>query len=73
MTTQTAFPLRGQAARLEALRAVLRPMETATMTSGEVVTACQNAVPDATINEIVQALRHVACEHIEEADKAACA
>jgi hypothetical protein len=69
MTPPTAFPLRGQAARLEALRDVLRAMETANMTPGEVVTACQNAVPDATIDEIVSVLRQTAGEHIEEADR----
>src|SRR5919106_2048014 len=64
MTTPTPFPLRGQAARMGALRAVLRPLDTGNMAIHELVTACENAVPEATIDEIADALRQVAAEHM---------
>jgi hypothetical protein len=67
MATPTPFPLRGQAARMDALRAVLRPLDTGNMAIHELVAACENAVPEATIDEIADALRQVAAEHIAAA------
>jgi hypothetical protein len=68
MTTPTPFPLRGQAARMDALRAALRPLDTGNMAIHELVTVCEDAVPEATIDEIADALRQVAAEHIVEAE-----
>ena len=69
LTTPTPFPLQGRAVRMDALRAVLRPLDTGNMGIRELVTACENAVPDATIDEIVDALRQVAAEHMVEAER----
>ena len=69
MPPPTLFPLRGQAARMDAMRAVLRPLDTGNMGIEQLVTACENAVPDATIAEIADALRQVAAEHMVEAER----
>jgi hypothetical protein len=65
MTPPMLFPLRNRAARLYALRSVLRPLDTGNLDIHELVTACENAVPDATVDEIADALRQVADEHIQ--------
>ena len=66
----TPHPLRGQATRLAALRDVLRPLDTSTMDTVILVRVCEDAVPDATVEDIITALRHTAAEHIAEADQA---
>jgi len=70
MTTPTLFPLRGQAVRMQMLRAVLLPLDTGNMAIATLVTACENAVPDATIEEIADALQQVAAEHMADAESA---
>jgi hypothetical protein len=62
MTPPTPFPLRQRAARMNALRRVLRPLDMGNLDIHELVTACENAVPDATVDEIADALRQVADE-----------
>jgi hypothetical protein len=69
MTTPTLFPLRGQAVRMQMLRAVLLPLDTGNMAIAALVTACENAVPDATIEEIADALQQVAAEHMADAER----
>jgi len=59
------FPLRPL--RLRVLKAVLRPADTSTMTTPQVVALCEKAVPDCTIDEIIAALRQVAAEQMQEA------
>jgi hypothetical protein len=47
---------------MNALRRVLRPLDMGNLDIHELVTACENAVPDATVDEIADALRQVADE-----------
>jgi hypothetical protein len=64
MTAPTPFPLRGQAARMDAMRAALRPLDTGNMPIEELVCACENAAPDALFDEIAEAIRQIVAEHI---------
>ena len=62
------FPMRGPI-RFDALKAALRPVDTSTMNTAEVVMLCETAVPGCTVEEIIQALRQVAAEHMQEAEE----
>jgi len=62
----TNFPLRGQR-RTDALLDTVRGLDTASMTTPEVVEAIEAAAPDATVDEIIAALRQVGAEHMQEA------
>jgi hypothetical protein len=70
--TTTAHPLRGQADRLASLRNFLRPLNTGDMEPQELLKQCLNAVPDATVEEVVTALRQTAAEQNAEADQLQC-
>ncbi len=62
------FPPRG-AFRLETLKSTLRPVDTGTLSTPEVAALCEAALPDCTVEEIIQALREVAEEHRREAEQ----
>ena len=67
--TTAPHPLRSQAVRLASLRNFLRPLNTAGMETEELLKQCLDAVPDATIDEVVTALRQTAAEHNAEGDQ----
>ena len=52
----TRFPPRGPK-RLETLKTELRSLDVTTMSTPEVVEACQEVLPDCTVEEIIQALK----------------
>ena len=62
------FPTRS-AFRFEILKAALRPADTNRMSTPEVAALCEGALPDCTVDEIIQALKEVAEEHEQEADR----
>ena len=68
MIEATPFPHRDQASRMEALRAVLRPLDTWGTSVQELVAACLAAVPDAPIEEISAAIKQVSAEHSAQAE-----
>ena len=54
--------------RLKTLKAALRPVDTGSMSTPEVVALCEAAQPDCTVDEIIQALQEVGEEHQREAE-----
>jgi hypothetical protein len=64
MTVPTPFPWRGEVARMNALRATLRLLDTLDTPVQDLVAACLEAVPNALIDEIAQALSQVAAEQM---------
>lgn len=54
--------------RIEKLKAVLRPLETAGMKTADLADLCTREVPGCAIDEIIEALRSVALEHRQEAE-----
>jgi len=46
----------------------IRGLDTATLTTAEIVSACRDSVPEASIPEIAAALRQVGAEREKEAD-----
>ena len=68
MTDRVARDQASNDDRLNALKRLLRDVETIDMAPQEVLVLCEREVADCTVEEVAQALRIVGAEHMREAD-----